>query len=75
MCVCAPCRDATNRMIEIDRRKRAEIEARKAAELAAERAGIEQWKQDLQGRCSAWHGCAAWRAWVMCARLHEAHGC
>lgn len=38
---------ATDRDMELDRKKRSEIERRKQAELEAERQGLQQWKESL----------------------------
>ncbi|KAG2487660.1 hypothetical protein HYH03_013797 [Edaphochlamys debaryana] len=39
---------ATQRSMDVDRRKRQEVERRKAAELAEERGRLESWKQGLE---------------------------
>ncbi|GIL60217.1 hypothetical protein Vafri_14829 [Volvox africanus] len=42
-------KNATQRSMDVDRRKRQEMERRKAEELAAERGRLEEWQRGLQG--------------------------
>lgn len=43
------CRAATDRQIELNRKKRMEIERAKKAELDAERGDLDQWQQKYEG--------------------------
>lgn len=45
-----PLREATDRQIELERKKRQEIEDRKKQELADERSKLTDWQRGLRGK-------------------------